>query len=308
MDRIATMNQGTVLDTRTGVALAGALLFWSSAFAAIRVSLDAYGAGELALLRFLTASFVLAIYAWMTKMPLPKLRDVPSIGLLGVVGICGYHLALNFGEKTVTAGAASLIIASTPAFTALIASRVLAERMNIRKWFGIAVSFAGILLITFGEGGSFRLESGALLVLAAALSTSAYNVLQKRVIDRYTPVQFATFTIWAGTIPLLLFAPGLVADIAGAPWVATGAVIYLGVCPGAIAYVLWVYAISRTDVSNVASFLYLNPVLAIAIAWIWLGEIPSWLSLGGGVVVVSGVVLTNTRFRRSRMDRLRRHR
>ncbi|MBN1857627.1 DMT family transporter, partial [Candidatus Bipolaricaulota bacterium] len=116
-----------------------------------------------------------------------------------------------------------------------------------------------------------------------------------------TPVQFATFTIWAGTLPLVLFAPGLLEEISQAPWMATGAVIYLGVFPGAIAYVLWVYAISRSGVSNVASFLYLNPVLAILIAWIWLGEIPVWLSLGGGLVVVLGVALTNVR-PRLRMD------
>jgi hypothetical protein len=99
------MNTST--DRRTLIALAVVLLFWSSAFAAIRAALVAYGPYELALLRFLTASAVLGIYALASRMRLPKLRDLPLIAMLGLLGITGYHLSLNVGEVTVTAGSSS---------------------------------------------------------------------------------------------------------------------------------------------------------------------------------------------------------
>ena len=80
-----TLLMNTSTDRRTLIALAVALVFWSSAFAAIRAALVAYGPGELALLRFLTASAVLGAYAIASRMHLPKLRDLPLIALLGLL-------------------------------------------------------------------------------------------------------------------------------------------------------------------------------------------------------------------------------
>jgi drug/metabolite transporter (DMT)-like permease len=82
-----------------------------------------------------------------------------------------------------------------------------------------------------------------------------------------------------------------------APINATLAVIYLGVFPAALGYVTWTYVLSRFPASNAVSFLYLNPALAILVAWIWLGEIPTTLSLMGGVLAILGVVLVNTKGR-----------
>lgn len=282
-------------DSRTLAALGVTLVLWASAFAGIRAGLEAYGPGHLALFRFLVASLVLAVYAVAVKMPLPRVKDLPGILLLGFLGITVYHTALTWGELTVTAGAASLLIASAPVLTCLWAMVLLRERITPRGWIGIVGGFLGASLIAAGEGGGVQLNSGALLVLLAALSSSLNIVLQKPYLERYSAIRFAACSIWAGTLFMSVFLPGLAQAVRTAPLHATLAVVYLGAFPGALAYVAWTYALSRIPASTIASFLYLVPILAVVIAWIWLGEMPTLLALLGGVLSLAGVALVNTR-------------
>ncbi|GAB4291094.1 MAG: DMT family transporter [Coriobacteriia bacterium] len=287
---------GTRMDASTGAAVAFTLVFWASAFAGIKEGLVGYAPGQLALVRFGTASLVLAIYAVVTRMRLPRLTDLSRLGVAGFLGITIYHVSLNFGELTVSAGAASLLIAAAPVFTALLAAAFLGERLTTWGWFGIGVAFSGVAAIAVGEsGGGLAFEPGALLILLAAVSTSAYFVVSKPLLKRYRPLEFTAYAIWAGTVPMLVFAPGLVEQAATAPLSATMAGIYIGVFPGALAYVSWSRVLSRLPASAVSTFLYIAPVLAIIIAWVWIGEVPAITSLAGGAVAIAGVAIVQTK-------------
>jgi len=282
------------IDIRTLAAFGVTLLFWSSAFAGIRASLHAYTPAHIALLRHIVASVVLAGYAALTRMRLPHWRDIPGIALTGFVGITVYHVALNTGEVSVSAGVASFLIASAPIFLALLATTFLKERLRWWGWIGIALSFVGVTVIALGTKEGLHFDPGAFVVLVAAIAQSLYIIGQKLYLTRYNAFQFTTYAIWAGTLFLLVFSPGLVEQVRVAPPNATLAVVYLGIFPSAIAYVSLAYALARTSASTVASFLYLVPALALFIAWVWLGEIPTAFSLMGGILILSGVILVNT--------------
>lgn len=276
-------------------AVAIALLFWAAAFPGIRAALTGLGPGQVALVRFLTASVVLMVAAVRMRMPLPRVRDLPLIAAAGLVGITLYHVALNFGERTVPSAVAALLVSLSPVFTALLSAAVLGERLSLRQLSGIALSIAGVAVIASARADRLALGPNALLVLAAALAVSVYMTISKRPLARYSSLAFTAYAVWAGTVPLLVFAPGLIAQI---PWAgprAIGAAVFLGVFPGAVSYVLWSYALARMPASTLSSFLNLQPVNAALIAWLWLGEVPSLRIVIGGLVALAGVILVQVR-------------
>ena len=283
----------TGIDKRALLAIGITLIFWASSFAGIRAGLEGYTPGALVLFRFLVASVTLGLYSIITKgIRWPRLADLPWIILGGFVGITVYHVLLAFGETTVTAASASFIIGAVPIFTGLLAIITLKETIHGRQWAGIAISFGGIGLIALGERGHLQIEGGALLILLAAFCTSIYFVIQKRLLRYYSPLEVTCYAFWAGTLFMFFFLPDLIRELPDAPIGPTLSVIYLGVFPAALAYLIWNYVFTRTTASIATSFMYLNPIAATIIAWIWLNEVPSLMAALGGLLALTGVIVT----------------
>ncbi len=298
-DRIVSSRQAIRVDMRTLLAVATTVVLWASAFPAIRAGLQAYSPAHVALLRYLIASAALMIYAIFNKLPLPRLRDIPPIALTGFIGITCYNMFLNTGETRVPAAIASFIVAAAPIYMALIGTLLFHERLRLWGWLGILISFTGVTVIAFGNNSigvsGLQITPQLVMVMLAPVAQSIFVTSQKPFLKRYSAFQFTAYALWSGTFFLLVFLPGLLDEIKAAPIRSTLAVTYLGLFPAALGYGTWAYALARFPASRAGSFLYLVPLVALIISWLWLSEIPSLLALVGGVLVLAGVIVVNTR-------------
>ncbi|MET0331518.1 MAG: DMT family transporter [Dyella sp.] len=286
------------LDATTLAAIAVALLTWSSAYAAIAFVLPSLAPAQLAFGRLLIASLCFALLLLVKRVPLPSKHDWPALALLGVIGLTVYHLCLCYAETRIASGTASIIIAMAPAATAGVSAIWVHERLGLRKLVGLAVALVGSVLVVLASGKQVRFEPMAALVLICVLATAIYFVGQRPYFMRSSTLGVTAVTFFAGTLAAApLGLPGFYSALRHAPPAHLMALVWLGVAPTFIGYLAWNMAIKRRSASQVSSFIYLSPPLAVLLGWLWLGEQPKGLILVGGALTVSGVVLVNARRR-----------
>jgi drug/metabolite transporter (DMT)-like permease len=283
------------LDARALIYVSVAMLTWSSAYASISYGLSAFTPGEIALARLALGLLCFLVWLRMRALKLPPLSAWPPLLALGVIGLALYHLCLNDAETKIASGTAAVILALSPAVTTAASALWLRERLSARALGGLAVALAGVVLVVLTSGESMSFEPKAALVLVSVLATSIYFVGQKPFSARYGAAAVTTVTFLGGALGALPFGLGLPHALFVAPPSRTLALLWLGLAPTFVGYLTWNMAIHRASVSKVSSFIYFSTPIALFISWLWLGERPGPLTLIGAAIVVTGVVLTNTR-------------
>ncbi len=279
------------------------VLFWGLAFVAIKAADEQMSWITLTFLRFLFADVLFIGYLAVrkTERVLPPRKDWLPLLALGFLGFTGYHLFLNLGESNadVTAGTAALIIASDPAFIALLAVPVLREKIRPVRGVGIALAFSGLaVMILFANPGSqlrFSLSLGALEIVPSVVFTAIYLVLGKNFLARYRPFVFVAYTILLGTVltlPIVVAAgPTFAGDLARLSWSGLLPVLFLSVCPTFIGYSLWFRAVERMPAAAAGAWLYVSTLIAVVGGIVLLGETLTVSAIVGGFMVIGGVVV-----------------
>ncbi|MEO4017747.1 DMT family transporter [Pseudomonas rossensis] len=275
------------------LAMAFVVGCWGYSPTGIHIGLRAYEPGHLALLRFLLASAFMAVVAVFRGISLPNRRDLPLLFALGFFAVSLHHVALNFGQQSVSAGASSVLAQSTPLFSTLLARFVFKDRVSAWRWGCVLLGLIGVVIVVAGDHGLGSIDAHGLLILLAAVSWSFYFALQKHHSRRYDGLTLVCYTVWFGTLLLLVYLPGLVSQVITAPVEVQLAVIGLGIFPSALAYLAWAYVLTHVDLSRATMTLYLIPPTAMAIASFALGERPTLMIIGGALVVLVSVLALN---------------
>lgn len=269
------------------------IVFWSLAYVFTRLALQYFSAFSLGFLRYFAASCTLIIVAVLVKMKLPRKADLLWFLAAGATGFFLYMIAFNKGAETVTSSTGSVVIATVPVITALLARFVYREKLRAVQWTAIAVEFAGVLALTL-MNGIFSVNVGLLWLLLAAMTLSVYNLLQRRLTETYTALQTSAFSIFFGTLLLAMFLPRSVREVSHAPGIQLFYVAVLGIFSSAVAYAAWAKAFSKAkQTSQVSNYMFATPFLTSIFGFLIAGEIPDRATVIGGSIIMAGMFIFN---------------
>jgi len=287
----------TTPDGRTLLAVGTTVLAWASAFVAIRGVGDELSPGALALGRLLVGTAVLGVLLAGRGWVRPTRQEWALLAVCGVGWFGVYNVALNAAERHLDAGTTAMLVNIGPILIAVFAGLLLGEGFPRRLLAGIAVAFAGVLLIGAATRGSGADLLGVVLCVVAAVTYAGGVVAQKPLLRRLPGLQ-VTFTGAAiGAVCCLPWVGVLVGDLGRASVGSIAGMVYLGVVPTALAFSTWAYALGRMDAGRLGVTTYLVPPLVIVMGWVLLDEVPPVLAVVGGVVCLVGVGLSRRRAR-----------
>ena len=287
---------------RPGVLLTEALLLSMAVVWGVNYSVVKYGVGQIPPLAYnglrvaLAAAALLVIAALAVREPWPARRDAVRLLGLGVLGNCVYQIFFIEGIERTGAGTASLILAATPAVIALLGRVRGTERVTRRGAAGIALSIAGVGLVMFGTGTAAGHGSlaGDLLLFVGCVAWALFTVLLAPYTQRVHGVQLSALTMLGGAVPMaLVAAPELSrmawGDVTPGGW---GAVAYSSLAALVIAYLIWYRGVRVIGPTRTALFGNLQPFIALLVAWLWFGEVPTAVQGAGAAAITAGILLT----------------
>jgi drug/metabolite transporter (DMT)-like permease len=274
---------------------------WGGTFVAGRMLAQQMGPYSAAFLRFAVASVCLCIFVLKTHNKIPPLNKqqiLPAV-LLGLTGVFSYNVCFFSGLKTVTAGRASLIIATNPVFIALLASVIFRERLSALRLVGIALSVTGAAtVIGHGhpqlvfEGGLGR---GELYILGSVASWVAYSLIGKAALRDLSPLVAVTYSCMIGALALL--PPAVVEGLLGglqhyslSAWLS---ILYLGLIGTVMGFIWYYEGIKAIGPARAGVFINIVPLSSVLLAFFLLHEPVDVSLFAGGLLIVTGVYLTN---------------
>jgi len=278
------------------------IVFWAFAFPFIKLGLEELSPINLTIMRLFIACILFFLFLLIKPKKFSKLqkKDIVPIFLLGFFGVIVYHLGLNYGEQYVSASVASLIIAIIPVFVVFLAITFLKEKITFKIIIGVVLSLIGVLIISiFGKPeNSIEISyiSGAITVLISSLVGAGYTVAGKKMLSRYSPFSLTIYAFLFGSLGLIPFVNltlfEQVAALSIRGWII---LLFLGICPTVIAYILWYVALEIKSASKLGTYLFFIPVLSTILSVILLNEKITWLFVIGGALVIFGLYIVNKR-------------
>jgi drug/metabolite transporter (DMT)-like permease len=278
-----------------------AVAAWGASFVATKIALREVTPVALVWARFAMGVVVLGIFVSARRQFRPVMgRDLAYFLLLGFLGITLHQWLQSNALLTSQATTTGWIVATTPLFIALLGWMFLRERLGRMGPAGILIAALGVLLVVArGNPGAIvvgRLgDPGDVLILVSCVNWAVFSVLSRRGLKRH-PAALMMFYVmllgWILTTALFGIESGF-RDVGPLSGPGLAALLFLGVVCSGVAYVFWYDALERIPASRVGAFLYLEPLVTVAVAAWLLGEAIRLGTMIGGAIILFGIWLVN---------------
>ena len=278
-----------------------AVIVWGASFIATKVALKDISPIAVVWLRFAMGVVILGItVALRGQFALLGKGEWGYFALLGFLGITFHQWLQSNGLQTSEAGTTAWIVSTTPVFMALLGWLVLKERIGWRKITGIALAFAGVLLVV-SKGNLASVSIGKFgapgdrLILISAVNWAVFSVLSRRGLKSHSASLMMFYVMTFGWIftSILFFTNTGLGELAGLTDKGWLGILFLGVFCSGLAYIAWYDALQVLSAAQTGVFLYIEPLVAVVVAFFILSEAITPISMMGGGVILFGVWLVN---------------
>ncbi len=278
-----------------------ATFFWAGAFIAAKLGVYDLSPVLLTFLRMgLAAVILFPILVFKQKQTWQlELSELKYVLATAIVGMIGYHLFFFTALKYTTASNASMINATNPLITALLATYFAGERLSIKKIMLLLMALTGVLyIITKGNLISILeldFNKGDFIMLCGTFLWAVYGILVKKIVPMMGPLKLTTYSFLFCAVLLLPFATYDFIKtqaylVGGSPYLA---VVYMAIFPTVIGYSIQQLAIQEIGPSKASLFINCVPILSTLLAVLFLGEAIYSYHFIGAALIIAAVLLYN---------------
>lgn len=269
-------------------------ILWGSTYLAIRIGVHSFPPFLFGGFRYLTAGLLILLYGYIKKLEFPKdKRDYIKISIAGLLMLGLSNSLILFSEMRINSSTAALLVATVPIFIAIIEQFIPGgSRISLFGWFGMFIGFAGVGILLL-SGGSLDTDTlGIILVLLASLAWAAGSICSKRTVAGGSIIIHISVQMLAGGLAqtFMGIVTGEISRLhpdASAIW----ALLYLIIFGSLIGYTSYIYLVSVWPISKAGTYAYVNPVVAMVLGWLILGEIITLKMIISTILVLSGVII-----------------
>jgi drug/metabolite transporter (DMT)-like permease len=220
--------------------------------------------------------------------------------LIGVLLLTGGNVVLAWTENFINSGLAAMIVAVVPIWVALIEALIGGDRLNARGWIGLLLGIIGLLVLLWPDISSGTTIGRRDLIVACVLMLGALSWALGSVCSHRFKLSIGPFAATGWEMFLAGCVNGVIAlalgDVHHANWSRTGwfAIAYLVTFGSLVGFTAYIWLLEHVPTPKVATYAYVNPIVAVFLGWLIRGERLDGYMLIGMIVIVAAVVLVTT--------------